>query len=45
MTASSDDLLELAIKTIGGHDLWNTLRGIKIDCPLPWSSRHPNGDG
>ena len=30
----SDELLDLAIATAGGQDLWNTLRGLKIDISI-----------
>jgi hypothetical protein len=30
----SDDLLDLAIAATGGHDLWNSLRAIKIDISI-----------
>ncbi|MDT5050696.1 MAG: hypothetical protein QOG75_6615, partial [Mycobacterium sp.] len=27
----TDDLLELAVATTGGRELWKTLRGLRID--------------
>jgi len=30
----SDELLDLAIATAGGQELWNTLRGLKIDISI-----------
>src|ERR1700758_429854 len=30
----SDDLLDLAIATAGGHELWNGLRALKIDISI-----------
>ena len=38
----SDDLLELAIDTIGGRELWKTLRGLRIDISIGgpiWASK------
>lgn len=29
-----DDLLDLAIATAGGHELWNGLRALKIDISI-----------
>jgi hypothetical protein len=30
----SEELLDLAITTTGGHELWNTLRGLKVDISI-----------
>ena len=38
----TDDLLELAIATSGGRELWKTLRGLRIDISIggPITQQH-----